>query len=278
MIETEMRPTVGMVVAMASEVRLLFGRKSWRPAKAHPIRHERLNDDTDLIVARAGVGIENSLAAARRLISEGATALISAGLAGGLSPGLQAGHLVIAEDILHVNPMNDGQIQGHWKADATCVALARAAFTAEGVPATGGRIITTRQAVLTAAHKAALFRQTRALAVDMESAAVARAALEKNIPFFGLRAICDPAAETVPRELYACLDPNGNVRLTTVLRHLARRPSLALDLSRLRRHFIAAGSALQGAWRVQVRHHLPRRLASSRRGGARSGRTAEYPP
>ncbi|MEJ2169778.1 MAG: hypothetical protein P8X90_30095 [Desulfobacterales bacterium] len=271
-----MKPTVGMVVAMASEVRLLFGREPWRPVKAHMIRRERLKDDTDLIVARAGVGIENSLAAARRLISEGVTALISAGLAGGLSPGLKAGHLVIAADILQISRINDGKIQGHWQADANCVALARAAFTAEGVAATCGKIITTQPAVLTTAHKESLFRQTRALAVDMESAAVARAAHENNIPFFGLRVICDPAEESVPRVLYECLDPNGSVRLTAVLLNLARRPSLALDLSRLRRHFIAAGSALQGAWRMQVRHHLPRRLASSRLSGARSTQTAEY--
>lgn len=265
-----------MVVAMAAEVRLLFGRGPWRPVKVHMIRHEFLKDGTNLIVARAGVGIENSLAAARRLISEGVTALISAGLAGGLSPDLQAGHLIIAEDILHLNHIDDGKIQGHWQADAGCVALARAAFTAEGVAATCGKIITTQPAVLTAAHKESLFRHTRALAVDMESAAVARAAHENNIPFFGLRVICDPAEETVPRVLYECLAPNGNVRLTALLLNLARRPSLALDLSRLRRQFIAAGSALQGAWRAQVRHHLPRRLASRRPGGAHAVQTAEY--
>ena len=254
-----MKPTLGMVVAMASEARLLLGRGPWRQVKRHLVRCARLKDGTDLIVTRAGVGVENAFRAARWLISEGVTALTSMGVAGGLCPGLKAGHLIIAEDVLTID---HGKSRGPWKADATCVAHARAAFAAEGVCVACGTVLTAPAGVLTAAQKESLFRQTRALAVDMESAAVARAALEKNLPFFTLRAICDPAEETVPRALYDCLDKNGKVRLTAVLLNLAGRPSLALDLRRMSIHYSAAKTALKDGWRIQIKNNLPRILAS----------------
>lgn len=253
-----MTPTLGMVVAMASEARLLPGWDPWRRVKGHFVRRSRLKDGTDLIVARAGVGVENAFLAARWLVSEGVTALASLGLSGGLYPGMKAGHLIIAEEVLSVD---HGKRRGHFRADAACVAHARSAFAAEHVPVAVGTVITASQEVLTAARKSSLFNQTRALAVDMESAAVAGAALEKNLPFFTMRAICDPAEETVPRALYDCLDPKGNVRPAAVLRNLARRPSLALDMRRMGRHYAAARKALGNGWRIQMNNNLPRILA-----------------
>jgi hypothetical protein len=123
-----------------------------------------------------------------------------------------------------------------------------------------GTTLTSSRAILTRDHKESLFRQTRALAVDMESAAVARTAQVANVPFFGLRVICDPAQVTVPPELSICLDDSGNVRLQPVVRNLTRRPSMLFDLLRLGRYYATARSVLKTAWRVQIKSELAREL------------------
>jgi hypothetical protein len=96
----------------------------------------------------------------------------------------------------------------------------------------------------------------------MESAAVARVAQEVNVPFFGLRVICDSAQQTVPHELSKCLDSCGEIRLPSVLLHLARRPSLAIDIFRLSRNFGSAMPVLRRAWRILIRGNLPQQIAS----------------
>ena len=252
-----MKSTLGMVVAMASEARAVLGRKPRASNNEQRVWHQHLRDDSHLIVTCAGIGAENALSAARGLISEGVNALASIGLSGGLDPGLKNGHIVIAVNLLQ---FEDETIKGPWHATAAGVALARDSLIAEGLPVHCGTTLTSARAILSCDHKESLFRQTRALAVDMESAVVARTAQVENIPFFSLRVICDPAQATVPRELSMCLDHNGNVRLQPVFRNLARRPSMVFDLLRLGRYYAVARSALRDAWQVQIKNKLPREL------------------
>jgi len=259
-----MKPLLGMVVAMASEARLLLGAGSWHRIEGHWVRRACLPDGTDLMAVRAGIGVERASAAASWLISEGVSALMGMGLSGGLYPGLKAGQLVVAKSVL---AMDCGKNRTCWTADAAAVDHARAAFASEGVPVACGTVLTTAEGILTVSRKASLFNQTRALAVDMESAAIARAAQETHLPFFILRAVCDPADEAVPRALFDCLDGSGKIRPAAVLRHLARRPSLAFEMHRMGRRYAAAGKALKAGWRVQMRSRLYHPLISSCRRG-----------
>jgi adenosylhomocysteine nucleosidase len=254
-----MKPLLGMVIAMASEARILVGRGTWKQVKGHLVRHVCLADGTDLIVAHAGVGVENAFTAAHCLISEGATALINLGLAGGLSPSLRAGHLIIAEEVLAIDHENNWI---RWKTDEFTVAHARSVFSAENVPVAFGTVTTAKQGILTSDQKELLFKQTHALAVNMESTGIARAALGKNIPFFTMLAICDPAEESVPNALYDCLDKKGHVRPITVLQNLVCNPSLIVDMKRLSRHFSNAKKALENGWRIQIKNNLPGILTS----------------
>jgi hypothetical protein len=96
----------------------------------------------------------------------------------------------------------------------------------------------------------------------MESAEVARAASEAHIPFFCLRVVCDTAQTSIPEELSMCLDIYGNIQLTSLLRHVVRRPSLIIDLFYLTRHFQSAMPVLRRAWRILMNNNLPKRLAS----------------
>ena len=76
--------------------------------------------------------------------------------------------------------------------------------------------------------KRAAWRETGALAVDMESAVVARAADAAGIPFLVLRAIADPAVRELPSAALIPLAENGTPALARVLvftrtKHTANR-------------------------------------------------------
>lgn len=96
--------------------------------------------------------------------------------------------------------------------------------------------------LVTAAEKKALFLRTGAAATDLESAAVAEAAGRHALPFAVLRAICDPAARTLPRAALVALDPAGKIRAGAVMREAIKRPAefaalvvLGTDAARARR-------------------------------------------
>ena len=253
-----MHPSVGIIVAMASEAVTLFGRSAWGFSKGRKLRTVSIKNGGHHFVTCAGIGVENARVAAERIVSEGAAALASIGLAGGLAPDLHTGHVIIASEVLQLNTAGSTV---SWQADTDGAALAHASLRADRMAVDSGAILTANQAILTCRHKESLFKRTRALAVDMESAAVARVAHQACIPFFGLRTVCDTAHMTIPQELFSCLDQNGSIQIATVLRSLARRPALLGDMLQMGRIFSSARKALKHAWRILVKRQLLRTLA-----------------
>ena len=133
--------------------------------------------------------------------------LVSFGLAGGLDPELRAGEVVIPRRVV------DG-IEA-WDSDP---ALNKALGGCTGHTLLGGGpVLATVQSKLSA-------RANGAQAVDLESAAVARAAGRHGLPFAVLRAICDEAGRELPSAALAALDGAGRIGLSRVLRAILRRP------------------------------------------------------
>ncbi len=252
-----MEPALGLVVALAAEGRTLLGTFGWTRAAGLPVRKARLPDGTALLCARSGVGGERALAAARWLAEEGATALAVVGVSGGLDPGLRPGDLVLADAVLE----SGGAPGGGWATDPGRRGLVDAALAAEGLPVRRGAVISARRPVASPRGKGSLRERSTALAVDLESAAVARAAAERSLPLVVLRAVCDTADQFVPEDFLASLDENGSVRPSFLLRRLAGRPSLVGDLVRMERGFSAALASLRCAWRALTRAGLSGRPA-----------------
>ena len=166
------------------------------------------------VIAAGGGTAEGVETAAEALAAGGVSALVSFGLAGGLDPRLKPGHLLIPRAVLAAGET--------WPTDP---ALARSL----GGP-TVELILGEGAVVTSAAAKHQLWRTTGAAAVDLESGAVARVAARHDLPFAALRAVCDPAARTLPRAALAALDAEGRVRkmrlLAFVLLHPADLPGL----------------------------------------------------
>ena len=122
---------------------------------------------------------------------------------------------------------------GHWP---THPPLAARLGTVNGALYSGGAVLATAE------DKEKLFGRTGALAVDLESAAVAETAARHALPFAVLRAVCDPASRSLPRAALVALDPDGRINGKAMVRELMQRPQdivalvvLGSDAARARR-------------------------------------------
>jgi len=93
-------------------------------------------------------------------------------------------------------------------------------------------------------EKAELLRRTGAIAVDMESASIARVAQEAGIPFIAVRAITDGPEMDIPRSALDSIDEFGRIRALKLVSSLARNPIEFLPLLRMGRSFRAAETTL----------------------------------
>jgi adenosylhomocysteine nucleosidase len=201
---------IGVVVGIAAEARIAR-RLGWRVAVGGG--------------TAAGADLE-----AQRLIKDGARALVSFGLAGGLDPALHPGTVIVPSMVV------DGELR-----HPTDPFLSRRLGGT-----TPHSILASNTAVTSAAEKRRLRDETGAAAVDLESGAVARAAVAHGIPFAALRVTCDPAKRSLPPAALAALDSRGAIGmrrvLTSILLHPAQIPALlmlATDATAARRALLA---------------------------------------
>ncbi len=147
--------------------------------------------------ARAG----EARAIAERFAGGGAKALMSVGVSGGLDPTLQPGDLIETSNVHGVD-------------------LAPALRVApDGELIHGADVI-----IQTAEQKARLLAGTGAVAVDMESHAVAGVASERGLPFLAVRAIADPADRALPPAAMNAVAPDGSTRVMATLLEIAKAP------------------------------------------------------
>jgi len=95
-------------------------------------------------------------------------------------------------------------------------------------------VLTARLLVSTAAEKRRLLHCTRAIAVDMESAAIAEACQGARIPCAVVRVISDTAETNLSPDLVRLVS-RGRISPVRALTAMIRRPSLAAGFWRLAR-------------------------------------------
>jgi adenosylhomocysteine nucleosidase len=189
------------------------------PATANPVcavtglkREARLIEalTTRIVVgggdsARLGEGIE-------RAVRDGARALFSVGVAGGLKPGLPVGTPIVASSVIAAG--------GSFATTASWAdVLTRA------VPGSVRGPVFAQDGIADAAEKEDLYRKTGALAVDMESHVVARIAQARDLPFAVLRIVVDPSERSLPRAAKVAMQPDGSVSLIRIAMSVAARPA-----------------------------------------------------
>lgn len=177
------------------------------------------------LVRCSGPGPERALETARALIGEGCGALISFGIAGGLDPALKAGDLVLAETVISA----DGKTfttDEEWRGRLLAVL--------GDLPSVGAPLIGAARVIMTAEGKRRLFEDTGAVAVDMESHAIAEVCAQAGIPFLVVRAVSDPADGEIPRSALKGVGRDGRDQILPVVRSLLKRPWELPGLLRLK--------------------------------------------
>jgi adenosylhomocysteine nucleosidase len=155
----------------------------------------------------SGVGGDNAARAARELVAAGAGALLSWGVAGGLDPALSCGAVLLPAEVLR--PASADKLLPPQRY-ATCrMWRERVAAALQPHAPAAGALLTSALPVAAADLKVRLFRATGAVAVDMESAAVAQVAAEHELPFITLRVVLDTASVSLPGSVMRTLEP-GN--------------------------------------------------------------------
>ncbi|WP_416896231.1 MAG: hypothetical protein ACMVY4_11840 [Minwuia sp.] len=165
-------------------------------------------------VRYSGATAEGGRRAARALIDEGASRLLSFGVAGALTDDMRPGDLLLPELVL---TQDDERFEPDpsWRAAA-----------AAGIPdAREANLLGLDLAARTVGQKVFLGAAFDAAAVDMESHHLARTAVEHGLPFLVVRAIADDRRSLIPRAAMVGVGPDGRERPFQVLSSLAHRPN-----------------------------------------------------
>lgn len=179
--------------------------------------------------------------------------LLALGVAGGLSPELREGDLVVAERVIPEGRPHEVLVADpavvRWVADVTgarpgvIVSAQQIADSVEGK----------RRLLALAAGGPATSASSGAAVVDLESASYAGAAHHMRLPWIMLRAVSDPADEALPALLNRCRDDGGAVRRGAVARALLTEPAALPVLLTLRRRVRAASEKLAVAVEALLR-------------------------
>ena len=194
----------------------------------------------DLAVACSGGSPDKARSEAARLVADGAAALVSFGLAGGLAPELRPGDLLLPETVR-------GAGAASWSVDPIWRERVHARLAAGGLNSIPGAIVGSDDIVATASDKRALYEATGAQAVDMESHGVATVATAAGLPFLVIRALADPSDQAIPQVAREALRPDGRVRIRATLGGLIRQPGELIALLRLARQSTRGLASLRRA-------------------------------
>jgi adenosylhomocysteine nucleosidase len=161
--------------------------------------------------------------------------VIAAGFAGALHPEYHVGTIVLANEVVdaegcvYATTWPERLPEGEWRP-----------------PLHHGRLLTAGRIVATPEEKRALADKHAAIAVDMESATVARWCAERGLPFACVRAISDDLDTPLSPHL-ASLLRDGRVDAVRLLGSLLIRPRMIGELWRLARQTTYAAEQLSKA-------------------------------
>ncbi|SJM89423.1 Hopanoid-associated phosphorylase [Crenothrix polyspora] len=219
----------GIVVALPEELATLTEKKI---DKGHCVFIAK-----QLLVVYAGAGCHNAKIAAESLLAKGATHLISWGCAAGLSHVLRPGDLVLADTVMDTDDVKIA-IDADWH-DHSKQVLSKSGVVHAGC------LLTTPHIVAPSKDKKQLHLKTGAIALDMESVAIAKVAQQHGVPFLAIRVIADSVNTSLPRAINNALNDQGEVVLKKLLLSIALNPVEIPRLIKLGLNFRAAKLTLK---------------------------------
>jgi adenosylhomocysteine nucleosidase len=188
-------------------------------------------DGIRIVVAESGMGYARARKATQAMVDAHAPKwILSSGFAGALLPTMKLGEIIMANEIVD---QHGQQIS---------INLTLASDEANGLYV--GRILTADEMVRTVEEKKQLHEKHEAIAVDMESLAVAQVAAETKTGFMAVRVISDDMSADLPPEVLSIIGDTGAVRVGAALTSLFKRPESLKDMLHLRTNAQAAARSL----------------------------------
>jgi adenosylhomocysteine nucleosidase len=193
-----------------------------------------------ILVVCSGVGPNNASAAAQLLVKQGADRLISWGCAAALDAAFRPGDLVLAASYIDADEVevNPGNMDWHTQVKDKLTQLLAS-------PVHIGKLAESKNIVGLSLNKAAIGKATGAVALDMETVAVAKVAKLHGLPFLAMRAIADPLTMDLPKAVSHALNAQGEVVVSKLLLFLLLHPTELPSLLKLASHFNAAKKTLR---------------------------------
>lgn len=182
-------------------------------------------------LAQSGMGPKLASRATQALIDGHSPAwIVSAGFSGALQAGMRIGDIVVASSIVDSAGVE------------LSIDLKMPADPAAGLHV--GRLLMVDRMIRTVAEKQTLGQQHGAMAVDMESLAVAQVCRDAKTKFLAVRVISDDLSADLPKEILSVVNTSGTARWGAVAGALFQRLGSAQDLWRLREQATGAAARL----------------------------------
>lgn len=185
----------------------------------------------------SGAGPKAAEKGAYKLLDDGVSALVSWGCCAALDPTLKPGDLILPDRLI----AEDGSV---FIADPQWIEAIKQTLSGE-IKVHAGSLLESSRIITQASEKKQLFQSTQAVALDMESAALARVAKATLTPFIAIRVIVDPASMDLADSVLIAMDERGEVDALKVLTHALKHPKELLSLPLLGLHFNRAMKTLK---------------------------------
>ncbi|MGB8768644.1 MAG: hypothetical protein WCC92_03450 [Candidatus Korobacteraceae bacterium] len=209
------RKPIAIVAAMRIELAPLVGK-----TQSQDVEGVELFELPEALVAIGGIGEKRARQAAEMLVEHAQPKLlVSAGIAGAVSPQLKVGDVGLIREVVDV-------------------------ATGDRYLTSGGEwVLATSQDVSDAAEKQSLLTKYGADVVDMEGAAVAQVAKERGLEFAAVKSISDDASLVMP-PMNRFIDGNGSFDTRRFLFYVALHPKWWATLGTIRKNSKIASANL----------------------------------
>ena len=202
-----------------------------------------------VVLFRSGAGREAAARATEALIAGHQPKwVLSAGFAGGLTPDVKRHDVIMADRLVDAAGT---RLAVDLRVDPQSLAKTPGVHV--------GGLLTVDQIVRFPEEKRALGERHQALAVDMESFAVAEVCRREQVKFLAIRVVSDPLEEQLPSDVERLLRQNTHLsRLGAAVGAAWKRPGSVKDMWQLKENALVASDRLAKFLAATIEQLVPR--------------------
>ncbi len=238
---------IGLIAAMPEEIRpLLRLAGKYRKEKIDGFQAYRFTfGEEKVLLVKSGMGLDNAAEAAHALVKAKPCIIVNFGFCGAVKEGPRPGDIMVAQRILLNRENLFSPQSGIIEEEAKRLTRSLSdIFNDRDFRVHGGAFVTAAE-VRNKTEMASLVPSWAPNPVlEMETAAVAKAAAREGVPVLAVRGVSDDAGEELGFSISELTDGRMKIRLGKVLFTVARKPWIIPQMLRLARNSKKAGENL----------------------------------